>query len=220
MQMANGNRFVNDNPPTHGIAKHIAPFLRIRHAIGFRMRRLYTRLILSHCYERIGKDSVIFRQDMVRFPHCITIGARTIIRHGGRIEIVLHGQDPLPRLSIGDNVNIEQNVHIVCHGRIRIGNNVSITGNCAIVDVAHPVDAIERGMKIGDAIDEAPGWVEIGDDCFIGFGSTILPGVTIGQNCVIGAGSVVTRDIPPNSIASGIPARVLRSRTVQTFRKS
>jgi acetyltransferase-like isoleucine patch superfamily enzyme len=136
------------------------------------------------------------------------------------VEIIMHGQDRLPWLSIGDDVNIEQNVHIVCHERIRIGNNVSITGNCAIVDVSHPVDAIERGIKIGDAIDPAPGEVNIGDNCFIGFGSIILPGVTIGENCVIGAGSVVTRDIPPNSIASGAPARVIRPRTTQPVREA
>jgi len=205
---------MTDAPPTKGLPQRIARLIQLAHAAHFRVRRLYTTLILARCYGRIGKGSVVFHQDMVRFPHRITIGRRSIIRHGGRIEIVIHGQDPLPWLSIGDDVNIEQNVHIVCHCRIRIGNNVSITGNCAIVDVSHPVDAIERGMKIGDAIDPAASHVEIGDNCFIGFGSTILPGVTIGENCVIGAGSVVTRDIPSNSIASGAPARVLRPRTM------
>lgn len=201
-------------PPTKGFPGRVARPIQLAHALHFRIRRIYTTLILARYYGRIGKGSTIFHQDMVRFPHRITIGRRSIIRHGGRIEIVMHGQDPLPWLSIGDDVNIEQNVHIICHGRIRIGNNVSITGNCAIVDVSHPVDAIERGMKIGDTIDPASGHVEIGDNCFIGFGSTILPGVTIGENCVIGAGSVVTRDIPSNSIASGSPARVLRPRTM------
>ncbi len=211
---------MTDAPPANGVAPRIAPFIRLAHALGFRMRRLYTSLVLARCYGRIGKGSIVFRQDMVRFPHRITIGRRSILRHGGRIEIIMHGQDRLPWLSIGDDVNIEQNVHIVCHDRIRIGNNVSITGNCAIVDVSHPVDAIERGIKIGDAIDPAPGEVNIGDNCFIGFGSIILPGVTIGENCVIGAGSVVTRDIPPNSIASGAPARVIRPRTTQPVREA
>lgn len=51
----------------------------------------------------------------------------------------------------------------------------------------------------------------IGRNCFIGGRSMILPGVTIGDNCVIGAGSIVTRDVPPNSIAAGNPAKVIRS---------
>ncbi len=51
----------------------------------------------------------------------------------------------------------------------------------------------------------------IGDCCFIGAGSIILPGVRIGDHCIIGAGSVVTADVPDNSLVAGNPARVLRS---------
>lgn len=51
----------------------------------------------------------------------------------------------------------------------------------------------------------------IGRNCFIGGRSMILPGVTIGDNCVIGAGSIVTRDVPPNSIVAGNPAKIIRS---------
>lgn len=51
----------------------------------------------------------------------------------------------------------------------------------------------------------------IGRNCFIGGRSMILPGVTVGDNCVIGAGSIVTRDVPPNSVVAGNPAKVIRS---------
>lgn len=51
----------------------------------------------------------------------------------------------------------------------------------------------------------------IGQNCFIGGSSIILPGVEIGDNCVIGAGSVVTKSVPPNSLVAGNPARILRS---------
>jgi acetyltransferase-like isoleucine patch superfamily enzyme len=51
----------------------------------------------------------------------------------------------------------------------------------------------------------------IGQNCFIGGESIILPGVTIGDNCVVGAGSVVTRDVPPRSIVAGNPAQIIRS---------
>lgn len=51
----------------------------------------------------------------------------------------------------------------------------------------------------------------IGENCFIGGESIILPGITIGDNCVIGAGSVVTKDIPPRCIAAGNPAKVIRT---------
>lgn len=52
--------------------------------------------------------------------------------------------------------------------------------------------------------------VHIGNDCWFGANVTVCPGVTIGDNCVIGAGSVVTRDIPANSFAAGVPCRVIR----------
>ncbi len=53
--------------------------------------------------------------------------------------------------------------------------------------------------------------IRVGSNVFIGFGAIILPGVTIGDNVVIGAGAVVTRDVPANSVAAGVPARVIKT---------
>ena len=55
--------------------------------------------------------------------------------------------------------------------------------------------------------------VHIGNNCWFGASVTVCPGVTIGDNCVIGAGSVVTRDVPANSFAAGVPCRVIREIT-------
>ena len=69
----------------------------------------------------------------------------------------------------------------------------------------HPMDYIERRTEKEYAYP-----VTIGEDCWIGGGAILCPGVTIGDRCIIGAGSVVTKDIPSDSIAVGNPAKVIR----------
>lgn len=86
---------------------------------------------------------------------------------------------------------------------VTIGDGVLIGPNVTIITERHDIEIQSRRDGIVYA---QP--VTIGDDCWIATGATILPGVTIGNGCVIGAGSVVTRDIPPYSVAWGVPARV------------
>lgn len=112
-----------------------------------------------------------------------------------------------PCVIIGHGTNIEQNVHITAARHIRIGNDVSICGGVTITDIIHPYEDIsippERQM-----IENRD--VNIGDECFIGMNSVIMPGVTLGRHCVIGANSVVTHDIPGFSVAAGVPAKIIK----------
>jgi acetyltransferase-like isoleucine patch superfamily enzyme len=90
---------------------------------------------------------------------------------------------------------------------VRLGDHVSITSGVKFV--SH-----DGGMWVFR--DQFPdldvfGPITVGNNVFIGINSIIMPGVTIGDNVVIGSGSVVTRDIPADSVAAGVPARVLRS---------
>jgi acetyltransferase-like isoleucine patch superfamily enzyme len=148
---------------------------------------------------------------MIVKPQFIHIGEGVIIQSGARLEAVpLNPLNP-PQLRIGKNVGIEQNAHIVCHHRVTIGDNVSITANCAIVDTTHPFDDVPVDAKVGDMIQDDEAFVEIGEGTFLGFGSVILPNVKVGKGCVIGANSVVSRSIPDYSVAAGAPAVVLRS---------
>lgn len=90
-------------------------------------------------------------------------------------------------------------------GKVRIGSRVLFGPNVQIYAVTHPIDAIERRNGEEWGVD-----VTIGDDCWIGGGAVICPGVTIGDRCVIGAGAVVTKDVPDDVVVAGNPARILR----------
>lgn len=113
------------------------------------------------------------------------------------------------------------NCVILDHEEVRIGNNVMFAPNVTISTVFHPMIAKQRNVRHfentfepksrGNVEMNAP--VTIGNNVWLGIGATVLAGVTIGDNSVIGAGSVVTRDIPPNVFACGVPCRVVREIT-------
>lgn len=109
------------------------------------------------------------------------------------------------------------NLTIQDDAEVTIGDDCNFGPNTTIVTPCHPMIASERN-KIMTPEGEARRlcWakpVHIGNSCWFGASVTVCPGVTIGDNCVIGAGSVVTRDIPPNSFAAGVPCRVIRKIT-------
>jgi len=154
---------------------------------------------------------MLFKPIILGNPQYVHIGENVSIRQGARIEVILSElNNRTPELRIGDNVNIEQNVHLVCHSRITIGRNVSITGNCAIVDVTHPFTDVNDPEKIGNRILDEDSFVEIGDGCFLGFGALIMPNVRIGRYCIVGAHAVVTKDVPDYCVVAGSPAKILR----------
>lgn len=109
-------------------------------------------------------------------------------------------------LQIGENFTCVGVPHFNYPGLVRIGNNVSISGEVSFI--AH--DATPWHLrKIGYwrlSTRYAP--ITIHDDCGIGHGAMILPGVTIGPRSIVGAGAVVRRDVPPNTVVVGNPARV------------
>jgi acetyltransferase-like isoleucine patch superfamily enzyme len=173
--------------------------------------RLKTVAYYSRVMGSMGPACTIYTPLLLSNPRFIHMGRNILIRPGARMEIVLLNEQSQPSLVIGNNVNIEQNVHIICSSKIVIGDSVSITGNCAIVDTRHPFGDANDTSKIGSRIDPVPTPVTIGENTFMGFGSIILPGITIGRNCVIGANSTVTKDVPDYCAVAGNPARVVKS---------
>lgn len=174
-------------------------------------RRLLTQSYWRLRFGRLGRGSMLYSPMLVTEPSRIFIGENVTIRDQARLEIVrTPGASWTPTLSIGNNVNIEQGVHIICQASVIIEDNVSITPYCAIVDTYHPIDPPDVMPKIGSRLPDRPTHVRIGAGSFIGTHSVILPNITIGRSCVVGAGSVVTSDLPDYCVAAGIPARVIK----------
>lgn len=121
---------------------------------------------------------------------------------------------------IGKNFFANFNFTVQDDAEVVIGDNCNFGPGATIVTPVHPMVAEER-RRIRTAAGEEKRLcygkpVKIGNDCWFGANVTVCPGVTIGDGCVIGAGSVVTRDIPANSFAAGVPCRVVREITKES----
>jgi len=90
-------------------------------------------------------------------------------------------------------------------GLVQIGDRVLFGPGVSIFAATHETEIQSRRDGVEYARE-----VTIGNDCWIGGNTVIMPGITIGNGCTIGAGSVVTKDIPPFSVAIGSPARVIK----------
>jgi len=115
-------------------------------------------------------------------------------------------------LIIGDRTSVNYQTTISVARSVRIGNNVMIAGNAQIFDnISHPVSAARRLAHESITLDEATP-VVIGDNAWIGAGAIILR-ASVGANAIVAAGAVVTKDVPPNTVVGGNPARVLKEIT-------
>lgn len=108
--------------------------------------------------------------------------------------------------TVGENFFLNVNCKLMDSGKITIGDNVFIAPNVCLITEEHAMDVSQRIQGL-----EYTRPITIGNNVWICAGVMVLPGVTIGDNSVVGAGSVVTKDIPPDSLAVGNPCRVIRS---------
>jgi acetyltransferase-like isoleucine patch superfamily enzyme len=146
--------------------------------------------------------------------------------HGEILEMFAEG-----RLTIGEHVLLEPNVWLTGSGHIHIGDGTFLNlgvqvaavdrvtigahcmfaNGCFVTDGNHRFDDLDRPITWQGFTTKGP--TTVGDNVWCGANVVITSGVTVGERCVVGANSVVTRDLPPYSIAAGAPARVLREIT-------
>jgi acetyltransferase-like isoleucine patch superfamily enzyme len=112
------------------------------------------------------------------------------------------------RIRIGGGTFLNIGVMVAAQDLVEIGSHCMLANGCFVSDASHRFDDPDR--PITEQGFESKGPTRIGDNCWLGLGVVVTSGVTIGERSVIGANSVVTRDIPPYSVAAGAPARVLR----------
>lgn len=176
--------------------------------------RKYAPFTLKHAIRRwwllrnIGSKGMDIHVDsnvqLLRHPERIFLGKKIMLKEGVKI-CPTHLS---ATITIGDWTTVGYNVCIFSKSKISIGKNCLIAPFCYFVDSDH-------GTHLGVLIREqsmitAP--ITVGDDVWLGAGVTVTKGVTIGSGAIVAAGSVVTKDIPPNTVYGGSPAKHIRNR--------
>jgi acetyltransferase-like isoleucine patch superfamily enzyme len=159
-------------------------------------------LWMSQAFEKAGKRGSFGRRIQFHGKLRVELGDRVAFRDGCQFA-------GAGLLRVGDRTSINAECIITAMERVEIGADVMLAPRVYVLDVDHRFD--DRATPIPQqGYDVAP--VTICDGVWIGTGTVITKGVTIGEGAVVGANSVVTRDIPPFTIAAGIPARVIKDR--------
>jgi acetyltransferase-like isoleucine patch superfamily enzyme len=155
-------------------------------------------------------------------PNCFIDDGVTIYAHstGGSVTLgqgVHLYRGCILEVGAGGNIIIGEHTHVQagCHLKgflrdLRIGANVQLAPHCGLSPYEHTISDPTRPIMAQGI--ESKGDIVIEDDVWLGLGANVLDGVTIGKGAVIGAGAVVTRSIPANAIAVGVPARVIGRR--------
>lgn len=183
---------------------------------------------LRSLLSRVQQFQTVWRQFLLRLhgiqiaDSCITsvgVTARLGVAHSQPGTIEIEARSRLEQgvvldawggsIKIAEDVFIGPYTVIYGHGGVTIGKDSLIAMHCRILSSNHTIPDRSRRIRWESDV-HLP--TTIGEDVWLGAGVTVLGGVTIGNGCVVGAGAVVTKDLPPYSIAVGVPVKVVRTR--------
>ncbi len=137
----------------------------------------------------------------------IELGRWSWVGHGSK----LRAHEGL--ISIGAKTVLGQECTVSAFQHVSIGRECVIADRVMLIDFDHGMVEVDRPVRLQGIYKRD---VRVGNNVWIGYGACILRGVTVGDNAVIGTNAVVTRDVPPNAVVGGVPARVIRMRDEPT----
>jgi acetyltransferase-like isoleucine patch superfamily enzyme len=173
-----------------------------------RLLNVFCRLYLRPA--KLGRNSFVLPPFRITNPKSLFIGDNTRIgQYAFWVLCKAHNQRHYtPRFTIGNNVQIGNDLFVGCLKNITIGDNVLISSRVFIADTTHDYKDVKRPV-IEQNLTEGQA-VTIEDNAFIGVNTCILPGICIGKNAVVGAGAVVTRDVQSFTVVAGNPAVTIK----------
>jgi acetyltransferase-like isoleucine patch superfamily enzyme len=195
--------------PLHGGPLALLRFMRANKMLSRRYALLLARwaFLKLRWRGRLQTDGISFVCPGVKFE--IAPGARVVL---GRWSWLGHGcklRAHEGEILIGAKTVLGQECTISAYQHVAIGRECIVADRVMLIDFDHGVVEVERPIRLQGIYKRD---VNVGHNVWIGYGACILRGVTVGDNAIVGTSAVVTKDVEPNAVVGGAPARVLRMR--------
>ncbi len=196
-------------PPRRGGPLVLVRFLRRHGMFNLKYARLAVRLarLKLRWRGRLVTDGLCFVGPHVKLE--IGRDARLVLGRwswiGDGTKIRVHEGE----VRIGAKTVMGQECTISAYQHVALGRECVIADRVMLIDFDHGVVEVERPIRLQGIYKRD---VDVGHNCWIGYGACVLRGVAIGDNAIVGTNAVVTRDVPENAVVGGVPARVIRMR--------